>query len=330
MVKGSADVSLLDFQFSPFSRGFSECHISFAPAGRRVADRRVVAGVDSSGPLHGGLGRSGGAESGRPQCDRGRHLGAAARASAAASLGRGDFAAVLQDVSARPGPDEALFLSVRHRRVCEVARPAGRRGPARRHQLRLHGVSDLPGPRGRAGEDDRRVAAAPQDFTVDEEMVDRQGRGDLREDSGRGLGPLAEADQVRPAVAEGRQDRPQEGPLRGEDAAAAADAALSQFRQADAPDQQRRVAGDVSHLADDVVGSAHRLHVAGHAGELRDHDAAEAGRDRGFAAGRRRLHGGEADHPRRGRREGRPPQAGRQDPRRRPRAKPASGSTSST
>ena len=136
----------------------------------------------------------------------GRHLGAAARAPAAAPVGPGDFAAVFQDVSAGSGPDEGLFLPVRHRRVRRNrATLLAADGRARRHQLRLYGVQFFCA-RGRAGEDGRRVAhgsrttsRSTRKWSIDKDA------GDLREDAGRGPRPLAEADQVRPAAAEGRQ-----------------------------------------------------------------------------------------------------------------------------
>ena len=145
---------------------------------------------------------------------------------------------------------------------------------------------------------------------------DRQGRGHLRQDAGGGQRALAEADQVRLAAAEGREGR-KARPTRAK--ARRPRAARSSAITASPSGCTRptpRVAGDVSHQPDHGLRSAHHVHVALVGRELRDHDGVEAGRHRGLAARRRRLHRRQEDHPRRGRRKGRPPQARRQDHRR--------------
>ena len=76
------------------------------------------------------------------------------------------------------------------------------------------------------------------DFTADEVLVTDPDKLTYRRHAGRSQGAVAEAAQVRPARAQGRQG--EQGRHQG-----AAAAAVSQLRQADAPDRQQRAAGDV-------------------------------------------------------------------------------------
>ena len=171
------------------------------------------------------------------------------------------------------------------------------------------------------------ILDGPLDFTRDEEMMIDPEVAQYPQHAGRGPGPLAEADQVRPAGAEGRQ----EGGQGGEGGPRQAPPPLPQLRQADAPDQQRGVVGDVPERVHHVVRSAHRLHVAAHAGEFRHCHESGVGRDRGFAdERRRRLHGDQENHPRRRRRQGRPAEGRGQDRRRSVKARAGKSSTWST
>ena len=119
---------------------------------------------------------------------------------------------------------------------------------------------------------DERVAvidellAMKHDFTVDEEMLtDRDMTSYPR--------TAAEArDRWRKRIKYSLLDLKVDGD-RGPGGHGEAQPAIPQLRQADAPDRQRRAAGDVPDLAEHVVRSAHELHVAEHAGELRDHHA---------------------------------------------------------
>ena len=159
------------------------------------------------------------------------------------------------------------------------------------------------------------LLAGPLDFTADEQMVVDRDTAVYPNTAAEAARSLAAADQVRHPRAEvGRQRRQERGP----GGTRQVETPLQQLRQAHAPDQQRRVAGDVPQRLHHVVRSAHRLHVARHAEELRNRHEPGAGRNRRVADERRRLHFGEEDHSRRRRGQRRPHQAGRQDHRRGP------------
>ena len=68
------------------------------------------------------------------------------------------------------------------------------------------------------------------------------------------------------------------------------DPPLPQLRQADAPDQQRRTAGNVSHGDDFELRSAHLLHVGRHARKFQHSHEGRIGRHRRLAAIRRWQH----------------------------------------
>ena len=92
---------------------------------------------------------------------------------------------------------------------------------------------------------------------------------------------------------------------------------LPQLRPPHAPDRQRRAAGDVSELPSPRPSI--RTPTTCRPSTVDNFDIQmrlEAGRHRGLPASRGRLHGGQEDHSRRGRRKGRPPQGRRQDHRR--------------
>ena len=122
-------------------------------------------------------------------------------------LDAADLRALLQDVPQGPRPDEDVFLPERLRRVRqEQGRPGGP-DPKGRHQLRLHRLQPLPGPHRRAGEDDRPDPGHEAGLHPRRGNGRRQGRRPISQDARRSLRPLAEADQVRPAAAEGGKGR---------------------------------------------------------------------------------------------------------------------------
>ena len=83
----------------------------------------------------------------------------------------------------------------------EVQGPPGGAGPAGRYQLRLHGLQHVSRADRRTGEDGRPDPGQPTGFHPRRGDGDRQGRRRLRQDPGGGLRSLAEADQVRLALA---------------------------------------------------------------------------------------------------------------------------------
>ena len=92
----------------------------------------------------------------------------------------------------------------------------------------------------------------------------------VSQDARRGQGPLVQAAEVRRARCSRPTRRPSKGrgrPAQQRRPQGAAQAALPQLRQADAPDRQQRAARDVPHGDHQRLRSAQHLHGAGRRAE---------------------------------------------------------------
>ena len=113
-----------------------------------------------------------------------------------------------------------------------------------RHQFRLRGVSHVPATGRRTGGNGQSTAGRSAGFHRRRADGGQPRRGPISAHARRGRRSLAAANQVRHAPLEvGRQEGRKE---RGAGSPRQAHPPLQQLRQTDAPDQQRRTAGDLS------------------------------------------------------------------------------------